>query len=209
VLEQCVDQAIGPDGGPSGVHHAGMRPSLFAIVVLAACSNSCTQKNSAIDAAATGSDGAATGDGAVEDLDMQASDFECVLRWTMVGGYRITNKLGHDALAIAQSPTGGTFPVGTIIQIVPTEAMVKRRSGFSSMTNDWEFFALGVSGKTTTINTRGTTDVINAFGGNCLTCHMKAMPQYDMVCSTTHGCDPLPLSETQLVNIQSSDSRCP
>ena len=92
---------------------------------------------------------------------MKATDFECVLRWTMVGGYRITNKLGHDPLPIANNPTGGgPFPVGTIIQIVPTEAMVKRRVGFNAMTHDWEFFSLGVSSSGTTINMRGTTAVV-------------------------------------------------
>ena len=140
---------------------------------------------------------------------MKASDFECILRWDMVGGYRITNKLGNDALSIANSPTGGTFPVGTIVQIIPTEAMVKRKAGFSAMTHDWEFFALAVSSTGTTINTRGTTEVVNAFNGQCFGCHMKAMPQYDFVCGTTHGCDPLPLSETALVNLQNGDPRCP
>jgi len=146
----------------------------------------------------------------VEDLDMKASDFECVLRWTKVGGYRITNKLGHDPLAIANNAAGGgPFPVGTIIQIVPTEAMVKRRAGFSAMTHDWEFFSLGVSTSGTTITKRGTTDVKNAFNGNCFDCHAKAMPAFDLVCGTTHGCDPLPLSEAQLVNLQNNDARCP
>ena len=31
---------------------------------------------------------------------------------------------------------------------------------------------------------RGTSDVVNAFNGNCLTCHAKAMPAFDMVCGT-------------------------
>jgi len=145
-----------------------------------------------------------------EDLDMMASDFECVLHWDKVNAYRITNKLGHDPLPIANNATGGgPFPVGTIIQIVPTEAMVKRRVGFSADTHDWEFFSLGVSSSGTTITTRGTTDVLNAFGGNCLTCHTKAMPAFDLVCGTTHGCDPLPLTESQLVSIQNGDPRCP
>ncbi len=141
---------------------------------------------------------------------MKASDFECVLRWDKVGGYRITNKLGHDPLPIAMTAAGGgAFPVGTIVQIVPTEAMVKRRAGFSAETKDWEFFLLSVSASGTTISKRGTTDVINAFNGNCLDCHVKAMPQYDLVCGTTHGCDPLQLSEAQLVNLQNQDARCP
>lgn len=158
------------------------------------------------DAPATSSDAPAS----TEDLDMKATDFECILRWDKVGGYRITNKLGHDPLPIANNAGGGgPFPVGTIVQIVPTEAMVKRRAGFSAMTHDWEFFSLGVTASGTTITKRGTTDVVNAFNGNCLTCHAKAAPAFDLVCGTTHGCDPLPLSEAQLVTLQNKDARCP
>ncbi len=141
---------------------------------------------------------------------MKATDFECILRWTKVGGYRITNKLGHDPLPIANNATGGgPFPVGTIVQIVPGEAMVKRRVGFSAMTHDWEFFSLGVTASGTTITKRGTTDVVNQFNGNCLNCHAKAAPAFDLICATTHGCDPLPLSESQLVTLQNQDARCP
>jgi hypothetical protein len=182
-----------------------MRNLAVVVLLVAACSSKGTTAG-APDAPA----GSGGPDAAVEDLDMKASDFECVLRWTQVNNaYRITNKLGHDALSVANNPNGGTFPVGTIIQIVPTEAMVKRRVGFSAQTNDWEFFALSVSSSGTTINTRGTTDVVNAFGGDCLTCHMKAEPQYDFVCGTTHGCAALPLSTQQLVSLQNSDPRCP
>lgn len=174
---------------------------------LAACGGSGGSSSDQTDASASSS---SDGPAGVEDLDMKATDFECVLRWTKVGGYRITNKLGHDPLPIANNASGGgAFPVGTIIQIVPTEAMVKRRVGFDASTHDWEFFALSVSASGTTINKRGTSDVVNAFGGNCLTCHIKAMPAYDLVCGTTHGCDPLPLSESQLVNLQNNDARCP
>ena len=50
-----------------------------------------------------------------------------------------------EALAVARSPKGGKFPVGTLIQLVPQEAMVKRRAGFNPATHDWEFFFLDVS----------------------------------------------------------------
>ena len=178
----------------------------FVLVALAACGSS-TSSTTPDAPAGSGTPDAAS---SVEDLDMKASDFECVLRWTQINGsYRITNKLGHDAAAVANNPAGGDFPVGTIIQIVPTEAMVKRRAGFSATTHDWEFFALSVSKSGTTIDKRGTTDVVNAFNGNCLACHSKAMPQFDLVCGTTHGCDALPLSTQQLVGIQNGDPRCP
>ena len=37
------------------------------------------------------------------------------------------------------------YPVGTVLQLIPTEAMVKRHKGYSPSTDDWEFFALKVS----------------------------------------------------------------
>jgi hypothetical protein len=182
---------------------------MIGALAASACGSSGGGHADQVDAAAA-IDGSTDAPAGVEDLDMKATDFECILHWTMVGGYRITNKLGHDPLPIANNASGGgPFPVGTIVQIVPTEAMVKRRTGFNAMTHDWEFFSLGVSASGTTINMRGTTAVLNAFGGNCLTCHAKAMPAFDMVCGTTHGCDPLPLSEAQLISLQNGDARCP
>ncbi len=158
-----------------------------------------------------GSDASSMGDGAGEDLDMQPSDFECILRWTKVREFRITNKLGHvaDSLAVANSPTGGVYPVGTVIQLVPFEASVKRARGWSPITNDWEFFSLSVSAQGTTISARGTTNVVNQFGGNCFNCHSKAQPQWDFLCEQNHGCDPLPLTPAQIESIQNSDARCP
>ncbi len=181
------------------------RLALSSLCLLVACGSDAGGPE-APDARADAADAAGA---AGADLDMQAADFECVLRWDMVDNYRITNRLGHDAAAVARNPAGGEFPVGTIIQLVPTEAMVKRRAGFDATTRDWEFFLLGVSSTGTTVTRRGTTDVVNAFGGNCLDCHALATPQFDLVCGTTHGCDPLPLSRTQLLNIQNGDPRCP
>jgi hypothetical protein len=147
----------------------------------------------------------------IEDLDMQASDFECILGWPKVRAFRITNRLGHmqEALAVANSPTGGKYPVGTIIQLVPGEASVKRAVGWSPTTDDWEFFFLTASKTGTVINARGTTGVMNQFGGNCFNCHMKAQPQWDLLCEMDHGCDPLPLSAQQIEDVQNSDPRCP
>jgi hypothetical protein len=182
-----------------------MRSWVVVSVVIAACGGA-SNPGGAADAPVAAVDGPA----GVEDLDMKAQDFECVLRWTKINGsYRITNKLGHDAAAVANSSAGGDFPVGTIIQIVPSEAMVKRRAGFDPATHDWEFFSLGVTASGTTIKARGSANVVNQFGGNCLACHQKAMPQFDLVCGTTHGCDALPLTTAQLVGLQDQDPRCP
>jgi hypothetical protein len=145
------------------------------------------------------------------DLDMQASDFDCILSWPKVGDYRITNKLGDlsGALAIANASDGGVFPVGTVVQLIPNEAMVKRYVGFNASSDDWEFFNLSTSASGTTINQRGGGDSVTNFtGSSCLTCHSGAAPQWNMICGTTHGCNPLPISEATIQSIQNGDPRC-
>ena len=86
--------------------------------------------------------------------------------------------------------------------------MVKREAGFSPATNDWEFFELEVSPEGTVILRRGFADVVNRFGGNCLACHVKARPEFDMICEQNHGCDPIPLTATMVKAIQKTDPRC-
>ncbi len=146
------------------------------------------------------------------DLDMQASDFECILRWPKAGDFRITNKLVDAGASIAVADDdggGGEYPVGTIIQLIPNEAMVKRHPGFSPSTNDWEFFNLSTSASGTVINQRGGAEVTNAIG-SCATCHAKAAGQFDFVCGTTHGCTPLSRSPSRRsFSIQNGDPRCP
>ncbi|MEM9491433.1 MAG: hypothetical protein AAGC55_19970, partial [Myxococcota bacterium] len=146
----------------------------------------------------------------VEDLDLTADDFECILNWPKVDKFRIINKLGYqsEAEAVANSPTGGTYPVGTIIQLIPQEAMVKRRAGFNPASNDWEFFFLEIADTGTTIATRGTTEVTNGLGGNCLDCHSMARSEFDLICSDANGCEPLPFTAEQIEQAQNADPRC-
>lgn len=155
-------------------------------------------------------DAAIVSDAATEDLDVVAEDFTCILQWTKAQSFYVTNKLGYQTEAenVANSPTGGTFPVGTIIQLVPTEAMVKRRAGWNPTTNDWEFLFLEVDADGTNIVSRGTDDVVNGFGGNCFDCHKLAEPQWDLVCGADHGCDPIPVTPEQIEAIQMADPRC-
>jgi len=148
-----------------------------------------------------------------DDLNMTAADFECILRWTKVSPYYLTNKRGYltEALAVANSSTGGTFPPGTIIQLFPTEAVVKRAPGWNPTTNDWEYFRLVVSQGGTQIATRGAENTVNQFGGNCFACHRKAAPQWDLICDDNHGCDPLPpiVDDAFIEAAQQADPRCP
>ena len=144
-----------------------------------------------------------------EDFVAQAADFRNLHTMTKVRNFYIDNRLGHldEALAVANSPTGGVYPVGTIIQLVPQEAMVKREKGFSPTTRDWEFFFLSVSPDGTVIDKRGTSDVVNRFGGNCASCHQAAAPRFDGVCEQDHGCAPLPIGPDVFHAIQESDPR--
>lgn len=152
-----------------------------------------------------------TGDSEPLASDMiSATSFGCIRDLEQVGRFFVGNLDGAiDAtLAVAKSESGGTYPVGSVVQLVPTEAMVKRAKGFSAETNDWEFFDLDISPQGTKILTRGHKDVVNRFGGNCLECHAKAEPQWDMICSTDHGCDPIPLTDAMIRGLQKTDPRC-
>jgi hypothetical protein len=175
------------------------------------------------DASAGGSNGgdATVSDAgsSVEDFVPTTADFDCLQdsEWTTIGESRFKNVLGHTAemLTVARSPTGGVYPVGTIIQLVPTEASAKRGAGYSTQSNDWEFFSLSVSASGTTITAAaGDASVVNFTGLSCLGCHSLAAPQWDFVCGdvdggNTHGCNPLPLTGAQLATAQSTDPRCP
>jgi hypothetical protein len=144
-----------------------------------------------------------------EDFVPEADDFRNIHTMTPVRGFFIDNRLGHldEAIAVANSPDGGEYPVGTIIQLVPQEAMVKRREGFSKATNDWEFFFLSVSAEGTVIEVRGTDEVVNRFGGNCASCHSLAEPEFDFVSEQDHGCDPLPIGRDLIMAVQEADPR--
>jgi len=102
------------------------------------------------------------------------------------------NVNGHleQTLRVAADPEGATFPVGTIVQLAPVEAMVKRHAGFSPETGDWEFFKLAVVGDQAVIVERGTTAIRN-IAGTCQSCHAPAAG-HDWVCATGRGCEPLP-----------------
>ncbi|TXS95203.1 hypothetical protein FV139_04695 [Parahaliea maris] len=142
--------------------------------------------------------------------EISAETFDCIRDMTPVRGFFVDNLAGNlDAtLQVANSPEGGRYPEGSVVQLVPTEVMVKRETGFSPATNDWEFFELEVSPEGSKITARGFVDVVNRFGGNCFACHVKAEPQWDLVCEQGHGCDPIPLTPTMLRAIQKTDPRC-
>jgi hypothetical protein len=146
----------------------------------------------------------------VEDVVVDADDFKPLADMTAVRGFFVDNVAGDlDAtLAVANDPEGGTYPVGTLIQLIPQEAMVKRAPGFDPDANDWEFFTLDVTPTGTTIISRGGSEVVNRFSGtSCAGCHSAAEPQFDLVCEDDHGCAPLPVGDDVIAAIQQADPR--
>jgi hypothetical protein len=79
---------------------------------------------------------------------------------------------------------------------------------YNAATHDWEFFELDVSADGTKIRTRGFVEVVNRFGGNCFACHIKAQPQWDLICDNSHGCDPIPLTRAMTGALSRTDPRC-
>lgn len=154
---------------------------------------------------------ASADDPAPEPIPITADTFSCITELIPVRGFYVGNLLGDlsKALEVAQSKTGGVYPAGTVIQLVPTEVMVKQRPGFNSITHDWEFFELEVSKQGSKIAKRGFAEVVNRFGGNCFGCHVKARAEWDLICETGHGCDPIPLTPAMFRALQRTDPRCP
>jgi hypothetical protein len=144
------------------------------------------------------------------ELSIDANSFGCLNEMTAVRHFFVDNLLGDlDAtIAVAESTDGGVYPPGSVVQLVPTEVMVKHPPGFSPATRDWEFFELDVTSDGSSISRRGFADVVNRFGGNCLDCHINAEPQYDLICELDHGCDPIPVTREQIAAIQAADPRC-
>ena len=120
----------------------------------------------------------ASAEDSTDKVHIDAQSFRCITEMSHVRQFSVDNLLGNlDAtLAVANSATGGMYPPGTVIQLIPTEAMVKRDKGFNPVTHDWEFFELDVSKDGTEIRKRGFAEVVNRFGGNCFGCHIQARP---------------------------------
>jgi hypothetical protein len=181
--------------------------ALLALVAIDACGGGGSGQRAGASkrAASAGSTTAAP----PEDLVMTAADFRNIHTMTRVRGFFVDNRLGHlaEALRVANSPGGGTYPVGTILQLVPQEAMVKRRTGFSPATHDWEFFSLQTTAAGTAILTRGGAEVVNRFGGSCASCHSPALAKFDGVCGQNGVCAPLPIGPKIIAAVQQADPR--
>ena len=143
-------------------------------------------------------------------IPVTEDSFVCLKKMRPVRGFFVSNLLDNldGTVTAAMSPNGATYPPGSVVQLIPAEVMVKHHKGWNTKTNDWEFFELSVSEKGSKIKVRGTTQVINKFGGNCFECHQKAEPQWDLICEQDHGCDSLPIPDFIIRWTQRGDPRC-
>ncbi len=147
---------------------------------------------------------------AAQAIKVDNGSFRCIRQMTPVRHFYVDNLLGHvDAtVAAANAKAGAIYPEGSLVQLVPTEAMVKREKDFNPATGDWEFFELEVSESGSTIRRRGFAEVNNRFGKNCFACHVLARDPWDFICESGHGCEPIPISRAMTGALQRADPRC-
>src|ERR1700730_2540379 len=84
-----------------------------------------------------------------DDIAVSEQTFDCILEWPKVRNTRIKHsdpeKLKEATRIFGDSIPDREYPVGTILQLVPFEAMVKHPREKFPKTNGWEFFSLDVS----------------------------------------------------------------
>jgi hypothetical protein len=143
-------------------------------------------------------------------VTVDESSFGCIRQMTPVRHFYVDNLLGNidGTLSAANAPEGAIYPTGSVVQLVPTEAMVKLDPGTFPATGDWDFFELEVKESGSKIAKRGFVDVNNRFDGNCFTCHVPARDPWDFICESDHGCETIPLDHNMTGALQRSDPRC-
>jgi len=146
-----------------------------------------------------------------QDIVVSEKDFTCIRDGHKIRNTFIRNsdpeKL-KEAMHIFQDRVPDKeYPVGTFMQLVPFEVMVKHPREKFPKTNGWEFFALDLSKAGTKIRDRGDNVVNLSQGVTCLSCHQPAA-KFDFVCEKGHGCAPLPFDDKKIAEIQGTDPRC-
>lgn len=146
-----------------------------------------------------------------QEIAVSEQTFGCILDWPKVRNTRFKHadpeKLKEAMRIFRYSVPDEEYPVGTILQLIPFEAMVKHPRETFPNTNGWEFFFLDVSKEGTQIADRGEHVVNRSQGVTCLNCHQPAA-RFDFVCEKGHGCAPIPFDDEKIAAIQKADLRC-
>lgn len=192
------------------LHRQYIGPMLiFALLLIGGCMQVNAEQDTGLNATASNEQSQVLIDTA-KAISVTDESFVCLKKMRPIRGFFVGNLLNDiEATATAaKSKQGAIYPPGSIVQLIPAEAMVKHKKGWSPATKDWEFFELDVSKAGTKIKVRGTTEVVNKFGGNCFGCHVLAEPQWDLLCEDNHGCEPLPIPDFLIRWTQRNDPRC-
>lgn len=142
-------------------------------------------------------------------IKVDDNSFKCITEMTPVRHFFVDNLLGNLDATVAVAKAGkGVYPVGSVLQLMPNEVMVKHEKGFNPATRDWEFFWIDNTKEGSKIFTRGFAEVNNRLGLNCFACHVKAKEEFDFVCEIDNGCDPIPVTRAMFGALQRTDPRC-
>lgn len=146
---------------------------------------------------------------------LTAQDVPAELSACITGGTKVRHTYLHhtdpaklkEAVRLFETKASDAeYPEGTIIRMIPQEAMIKRSKASFPHTNGWEYFALGVTPQGTTIRAQG--DTASNRLGTCQSCHSGAAKS-DYLCGAGAGCPSVPLTEEQIAQMQTNDPRCP
>ena len=145
----------------------------------------------------------------------EVDDFKCLTDGTQAPGkhFYISNlkkrKLKKALKKTETGKVGKGYPVGTILQLFPFEAMVKRGGKFNREGHGWEYFQLHVtSDGQTEILKRGTAEVTGLTGTSCQDCHERLAADHDAICEFIIGAEGLGLTDEMIAALQASDARC-
>src|SRR5947208_8522474 len=118
-----------------------------------------------------------------QDVTVSENSFTCIRDGHKIRNTYIRNanpeKLKEAVRIFKNSVPDKEYPVGTILQLVPFEAMVKHPREKFPQSNGWEFFALEVSEAGTKIRDRGDNVINLSLGATCLS--------FDQLAATFHS----------------------
>ena len=141
-------------------------------------------------------------------------DFRCLTEGKQPPGKRFfifSRKKATVRKALRKTKTGKLgkgYPVGTILQLFPFEAMAKRGGDFNPEGGGWEYFTLKPNPDgTTEILKRGAAEVTGLTRTSCQACHVSVAAQHDSVCEFVIGPEGLGLTDELVTRLQ-TDVRC-
>ena len=145
------------------------------------------------------------------DFTVTASDFKCLFEGTRPAGrnffvfHKNKRKLRKAVRIAERDKPNKHYPVGTIIQVFPFEAMVKHGRAFNREGGGWEWVQLAVTKDGATIAHQGKADLKNG-AGSCQGCH-EAAKTFDFVCEG-HGAASLGFTDAEIRGLQRLEPRC-